>query len=239
MNSRSDAFASAVGARAGIASASALFALQPDAEAHKQAARLHAAVNEGNYEAVLDALSRGSELASERPLSAALLEDLAAHAAVEHHSQHLDDARALAELLLGGGEAVSDDVAAAEDDAGAAACALLRGPTISAENLRDEIASVTYRALAAAACVRLQQREGQNAALFLLGPERRAAFTDQLHERGLPLAGAIAQTNWRAALAEVCVPGLAEHNRETVREYLRLSVESALWDALGEKPLQR
>lgn len=226
-----DAFGAAVGHRAGIADPEALFALEPDAEAHKQAARLRGAVDGGDYAAALDALGVHPELANTRPLSRALIDELIAHSVREHRRRHQDDALAFAAILELGAD--DSQMLADVDDAETLAETHLREylatPQVSAEELRAEIVRIVYGALAGLAIERVSARGN---VVHLLGQERVHALEEQLRERGLVLADALVALNWQAQLQRLCAPGLAEHNRDQMREELRSAIEGALWQTL-------
>jgi hypothetical protein len=207
-SSYADAFAAVVGPRAGIADPEAIFTTTPDGEARKQAQRLHAAIDSGDYDAALDALRAHPEIALARELSCSLINDLCVHAVSEHRRRHLDDAQALATILLREAtEAeIQTDVDEVEMLASMAVREILAYPQATAAELRAEIVRIIYSGLANLAIERLRA----DGLAHLLGSE--PTFDDV--------------ANWVSQVQRVCAPGLATSNSDLVRSELIASCQN-------------
>jgi len=231
------AFAAAVGDRAGLANPSALFAAQPDAAGHGAFERLKDAVAHRDYQAALDMLATRGDLADQRPLPRALLDALAEHATAEHHDRHLRDAHRWFSML---GEApderwvllqVNDAERRAEPQVRAWLARQLAGPQPpDAQALRDIVCGLVYGQLAAGAAGLLGNLDAHDLARVL--GARRAGRLASEHP-GVDLQGLLDGFDWQPVLAQLCRPGLAERNPDTLREHVQARLDAALWRALG------
>lgn len=216
-----------------MASGSAVFAQEPDAEGKRQAARVLGAIGADDYALALDVLAHAPALIEERLLPARILGALLERVASAQRELHEEDATAWHAVLgvpLGTEEALAlAEIAEGRAQAQARALFGSRVPT------PDELVRAAQEAVMdtiLTASVGCLEDLGPEGALKAICGEEWASLRARLQTGRGPIEDAFVAVDLTGILTPHCRPGLSRHNAALLTSRLRAAVEEALDAAL-------